>query len=62
MLPRWLDPEVVLQLQTRTGDVGDLWYCMDCSGETSRERVEWAEDYAADVAAGTLALDLRTPR
>lgn len=37
MLPRWASTELL-------NDPGAEWYCLDCSGETPRERMEWAED------------------
>jgi hypothetical protein len=40
MLPRWVDGTLY------AGDTGAEWYCMDCSGESATERIEWARDEA----------------
>lgn len=40
MLPRWVDGALY------AGDTGAEWYCMDCSWESSTERIEWARDEA----------------
>ena len=44
MLPRWVDGELY------AGDTGAEWYCMDCSGESAAERIEWANDEAESAA------------
>ncbi len=37
MLPRWAHIELL-------NDPRAEWYCLDCSGESPRERIEWAND------------------